>query len=119
MATSTCGRLTEPSDTTPEQTPNRPALTKRRNPTYLRRRTNGNCLFLWRLQALTSCLEAEGLSGAVTIKQNPSWQCVHCRTEFPLQQLTELQEHENRCARKVARDAAALHANPTQVRARE
>lgn len=71
------------------------------------------------MQALTSCLEAEGLSGAVTIKQNPSWQCVHCRTEFPLQQLTELQEHENRCARKVARDAAALHANPTQVRARE
>jgi hypothetical protein len=71
----------------------------------------------WRMQALTACLEAEGLSGAVTIKQNPSWQCVHCRTEFPLQQLTELQEHENRCARKVAQAAAALQTNITQVTA--
>jgi hypothetical protein len=38
-----------------------------------------------------ACLEAEGLTGAVTVKANPSWQCVHCKMEFPLVQLTELQ----------------------------
>mmetsp|Transcript_15155 Transcript_15155/g.29105 ORF Transcript_15155/g.29105 Transcript_15155/m.29105 type:complete len:483 (+) Transcript_15155:171-1619(+) len=63
------------------------------------------------LRALEACLEAEGLLGAVQIKEHPNWQCVHCKAEFPLVQLMELQEHEGSCARRAAVNAQS---NPVQ-----
>eukprot|EP00854_Cymbomonas_tetramitiformis_P003091 gene3091-3924_t len=36
------------------------------------------------MQALQACLEAEGLLGAVEVKQNPKWACVHCKIPFDL-----------------------------------
>jgi hypothetical protein len=41
------------------------------------------------IASLRACIEAEGLTGAVEMKANPSWQCIHCKQEFPLVQLGE------------------------------
>uniref|UniRef100_A0A7S0MZI8 CRAL-TRIO domain-containing protein n=1 Tax=Pyramimonas obovata TaxID=1411642 RepID=A0A7S0MZI8_9CHLO len=66
------------------------------------------------IASLRACIEAEGLSGAVELKANPSWQCIHCKQEFPLVQLSELQEHENTCAQTAALNVRAMRGNPTQ-----
>mmetsp|Transcript_6373 Transcript_6373/g.8634 ORF Transcript_6373/g.8634 Transcript_6373/m.8634 type:complete len:140 (-) Transcript_6373:145-564(-) len=65
-------------------------------------------------EALKACLEAEGLTGAVQLKSKPQWQCIHCKQEFPLHLLSDLQEHESECARKTAAAANRAHLNPTQ-----
>eukprot|EP00959_Pyramimonas_sp_CCMP1952_P401145 8405582-Pyramimonas_sp.AAC.1 len=67
------------------------------------------------IASLRACIEAEGLTGAVELKQNPSWQCIHCKQEFPLVQLNELHEHENTCAQTAALNVRAMRGNnPTQ-----
>mmetsp|Transcript_22592 Transcript_22592/g.27265 ORF Transcript_22592/g.27265 Transcript_22592/m.27265 type:complete len:173 (-) Transcript_22592:333-851(-) len=58
------------------------------------------------LNALQACLEAEGLTGAVTVKQDPKWQCCHCKQQFPILQMLDLQQHEAMCAKRTAMLAA-------------
>lgn len=66
------------------------------------------------MQALQACLEAEGLLGAVEVKQNPKWACVHCKIPFDLHELEELQKHELACAREAAMAASSMRSSPAQ-----
>ncbi|KAK3284826.1 hypothetical protein CYMTET_7542 [Cymbomonas tetramitiformis] len=66
------------------------------------------------MQALQACLEAEGLLGAVEVKQNPKWACVHCKIPFDLHELEELQKHELACSREAAMAASSMRSSPAQ-----